>query len=435
MIPRAQRPPKPLRWALRPFQEFAQREASAGILLFLATVAALVWANSPAAESYTALLETKISIGIGERALSKAILLWINDGLMAVFFFLVGLEIKRELVVGELSSPGQTALPIAGAIGGMLGPAAIYLAWNAGTPGARGWAVPMATDIAFALGVLVLLGPRVPLALKVFVTALAIVDDLASVAVIALFYTGSIGWVSLSVAASLWVVAMGASRAGLWSPWGHFAAGVLVWLATLLSGVHATVAGVMMAFTVPLAPRIDWDEFVSSGGQFLAGADGPADRGQILPASLAELAADARSPLTSLEHALHPWISFVILPLFALANAGVALTGEATRVFGNSASIGVFLGLVVGKPLGIAGFAWMTVKAGVAKLPPSLSWRQILGAGCLAGIGFTMSLFIGNLSFTEASALQAVKVSILAASLFAGTLGALVFVLEGDRRE
>jgi NhaA family Na+:H+ antiporter len=376
---------------LRPFQEFVKLEASSGILLFVCAMAALVWANSPWAAVYDAIWKTPLKLGFGDYALTKPLLLWINDGLMAVFFFLVGMEIKRELLEGELTSPRQAALSIAAALGGMAIPAALYLAVNAGGETAAGWAIPMATDIAFALGVLAVLGSRAPPALKVFVTALAIVDDLAAVAVIALFYTSQIRWLYLGIAALVWIglAAMGRARVR-WAA-AYILAGIALWLLTLLSGVHATIAGVLLALTIPL-----------------------------------------REPalLPRFEHSVHPWVAYLILPVFSLANAGVSLSGDLFEALSRPVAAGVVLGLVAGKPLGVVLSCWLAVRTGIAEFPPGLGWPQLFGAGCLAGIGFTMSLFIGGLAFAEPRHLDSVKLGVLAASLNAGAAGAAVLLLS-----
>jgi len=358
-----------------------------GFLLMAATLAALAWANSPFAASYQALLETKLGVVAGDWRLVKPSLLWINDGLMAIFFFYVGLEIKREVVAGELSSPRKAALSIVAALGGMLVPAALYRWFNDGTPTADGWGVPMATDIAFTLGVLAVLGSRAPAPLKIFVTALAIVDDLAAVVVIAVFYTDKIDATSLALSLGLWLAVLVAGRMGMRALWMFFVPGVAVWLTGLLSGVHATIAGVLMALAIPID------------------ADG--------------------EPLTSLEHALHPWVSFAILPVFALANAGVPLAGGEGSPFSQPATLGIFAGLVVGKPLGIAFFCWIAVRLGLATLPSGVGWRDLVGAGCLCGIGFTMSLFIASLAFDDRN-LSDAKLAILIASAASAGLGAAV---------
>jgi NhaA family Na+:H+ antiporter len=374
-------------------RRFARLEASGGILLFVCALAALLWANSRWSEAYHALWQIGISPGVGQFAISKPLLLWINDGLMAVFFFGVGLEIKRELVVGELASPRQAAFSIAAALGGMAFPAALYSVLNGGAAGARGWGIPMATDIAFALGVLALLGKRAPLPLKVFVTAFAIVDDLAAVLVIAVFYTDQIHWSYLGLAAVVLAALFAAGRAGVRRGAAYVVPGLALWVLVLLSGIHATIAGVLLALCIPLQH----------------GKRSPHDD----------------SLLDRMEHAVHPWVAYLILPVFALANAGVTLSGDFSAAIADRVTLGVILGLVVGKPLGIGLACWLSVRIGLASLPGGVSWRQISAAGFLGGIGFTMSLFIGGLAFSDPSLLNAAKLGILSASLLAGLTGSL----------
>ncbi len=417
---------------LRPFQEFATVSASSGILLLACTVAALAWANSPWSESYAGLWQTKLTAGFGSFALSKPLILWINDGLMAVFFFVVGLEIKREMLVGELSSVKQAALPMAGALGGMIVPALIYTAFNAGGEGARGWGIPMATDIAFALGALALLGDRVPLSLKVYLTALAIVDDIGAVLVIAVFYTSAIWWASLAAGFLLLAIMIGANLAGFRHPLVYILLGIAVWIAFLKSGVHATVAGVLMAMTIPSRSRIDAPEFLEYGRGALNEFERAAESNKELLTNQDQQAAIhllenacelAATPLQRMEHGLHPWVTFFIMPVFALANAGVTLDGRLASLLLTPVSLGVIAGLVLGKQIGITLFSWLAVRAGFAALPEQVTWRQIYGVAWLAGIGFTMSLFIANLAFGDSAFLSEAKLGILAASLIAGVTG------------
>ena len=369
----------------RPLHDFIRSETSGAIILMLCAAIALVWANV-AGESYARTWQYRLSIGVGTLALAKPLLLWINDGLMAIFFLVVGLEIKRELLTGELASVRRAALPVAAAAGGMVVPALLYAAVNAGGPGARGWGIPMATDIAFALGALALLGRRVPASLRVFLTAVAIVDDLGAIAVIAIFYSGTLGWTALATAAAGLAVlaALGALNVQRAAP--YVLMGVVVWVAVLKSGVHATVAGVLVAMLVP--------------------------------------ARGATEPLLErLEHALHPWVAWAIMPVFALANAGVTL---GTGVVAGPISLGVMLGLVVGKQAGITLASWLAVLTGVAALPRGAGWRQIYGVAVLCGIGFTMSLFIATLAFDDPAALAQSKVGILTGSLLCGFAGYLI---------
>ena len=418
----------------RPFQEFSESDVAGGVLLLSATVLALAWANSPWAESYSTLWEHKFSIGFGAFALSKSILHWINEGLMAVFFFVVGLEIKRELLVGELASPRQAALPIAGALGGVLVPALLYSSLNAGGPGAAGWGIPMATDIAFAVGAMALLGNRVPVGLKVFLTALAIVDDIVAVLVIAIFYTGNLSWPSLGVVGGFFAALLAASILGVRNPLPYALLGFCMWIAMLLSGVHATIAGVLAALAVPARPRIDVEKFISRGRRLLDQMEYPDDGQEHILRSESRQAAvmaleDAcekvETPLQRFEHTLLPWVRLIIMPLFALANAGVVL-GISTAAATSPVSLGIVLGLVAGKPIGIFCASWFAVRLGLASLPAKVGWRQILGVGVLGGIGFTMSIFIAGLAFAGQPLLEIAKLGIFAASLVAGGTGFLL---------
>lgn len=367
------------------------KETLPGFLLLFATAVALVWANTPWEALYRSSLAWTLTLGVGDLSISKPLLLWINDGLMAVFFLVVGLEIKAELVDGELSSLRKAALPLAAAFGGVLVPALLYTAFNAGGEGARGWGIPMATDIAFALGVLAVVGSRAPVALKVFLTAVAVVDDLVAVAVIALFYTAEVHLMALGVGAATLLVLVGLNRAGVRSLVPYLLLGSILWIAVLKSGVHATVAGVLLAFVIPATRR------------------------------------DGSSPLVRLEHGLHPWTVYLIVPVFALANAGVRVVGDAGVSFANPVTLGVMVGLMVGKPLGILGMAWVAIRMGWADRPAGVTWGHLTGAGLLAGIGFTMSLFVGQLAFGAGPILEASKVGILAASAVSGTAAWAVF--------
>jgi NhaA family Na+:H+ antiporter len=420
---------------LRPFQEFMRTSASGGVILLLCTVAALVWANSPWASSYTDLWQTRLSIGLGSFVLAKPLLLWINDGLMAIFFFVVGLEIKREILIGELSSVKQAALPIAAAFGGMIVPAAIYFTLNIGTAAEAGWGIPMATDIAFALGILALLGDRVPLALKVFLTALAIVDDIGAVLVIALFYTAEISWMSLATGGVILILLMAANLLRIRHWLVYAVLGAALWLAFLKSGVHATVAGVLVAMTIPARARIDAGEFLYNSRAALeeferAGASGDdvltSDDQQAAVQALEDGCEAVATPLQRLEHALHPWVTFAIMPVFALANAGVTIGGDFSAALTSSLSLGVIAGLVAGKQVGVTLFTWLAVRSGLATMPESMTWRQVYGVSWLAGIGFTMSLFIASLAFGDSPFLSTAKVGILTASLIAGIVGWII---------
>jgi Na+:H+ antiporter, NhaA family len=434
------RPPEaatPMERLVRPFQEFAKLEASGGILLIGCTVAALIWANSPWASSYFHLWHTNLTFGFAGKLLSEPLHFWINDGLMALFFLLVGLEIKREMLVGELASFRKAALPIAAALGGMIVPAGLYVLFNYGGPGASGWGIPMATDIAFALGVLALLGDRVPTSLKVFLAALAIADDIGAVLVIAFFYTEQISWISLGVGGFFFVALIAANRTGARHPLTYVILGVGLWLAFLQSGIHATVAGVLLAITIPARHRIDSRAFLARSERILDQFRRAEEEGETIEGRASENAAlnllardcaRAESPMLRFEHALTPWNKHVIMPVFALANAGVVLGAGAARSLMDPISLGVICGLVLGKPIGIVLFSWLATRSGIAKMLEGVGWRQILGVGMLGGIGFTMSLFIANLAFGDTPALELAKVGILAASVVSGIAGAIVLL-------
>jgi Na+:H+ antiporter, NhaA family len=415
---------------------FAELEASGAILLLISTAIALVWANSPWEKLYRYIWDLPIVVGLGPYTMSESLAHWISDGLMAIFFFFVGLEIKREILVGELSSIRQAAFPIVAALGGASVPALLYTLVNHGTEAQRGWGVPMATDIAFTLGVLALLGSRVPPAMKVFVATLAIVDDMLAVAVIALFYTSSISMRSLVVALLAVAVSYAANRLGVRSALVYAAIGVVIWLAMIRSGVHATIAGILLAFTIPAETYLTPSEFLKRSRPLL-------DRFQHANRSELELltseeqqsvirelecrCAAVQPPLHRIEQAMHPWVSFVIMPLFALANAGVHIEGNLSAI-AQPISLGVFLGLFVGKPLGIMVCAFGSNKAGIADTPAGATWRQIFGASWLCGIGFTMSLFVATLAFETEELLNLAKLGTIVASVAAGLAGSAVLL-------
>ncbi len=431
-------PPEPA-WFV-PLRRFARHELSGAGVLLLATVAGLVWANSPWSASYQAWLHLEVTAGVGPLVLRKSLLHFVNDGLMGLFFFVVGLEIKREVLVGELASARKAALPALAAVGGMVVPALVYLAINPSGPARAGWGVPMATDIAFALGVLAVLGRRVPPGLKVLLTALAIVDDIGAVLVIAVFYTEQIAVGSLLFGLVGVVVALGMSRAGVRSAVAYFLVGTVVWLAFLKSGVHATLAALLMAFTIPARTRVEGRKVVArlrAAADRLERVGVPKGLGlnthpqQDVLDDVADLHEAATAPLQELEHALVPVVTFLVLPLFALANAGVSLGGgEAAGGLGG-AGLGIVLGLVAGKPLGIAGMAVLAVRAKVADLPPGVTGRHLVGVGLLGGIGFTMALFIAGLAFPDPARLASAKVAILLASALAAALALAVLWRTG----
>ena len=408
---------------LTPVQQLIRTESASGVILIAAAVVAFAWANSPVASSYFALLEVELRVGVGGWGLEKPLILWVNDLLMAVFFFLVGLEIKREVLVGELAGWRRAALPIAGALGGMIVPALIYLTCNLGLPTARGWGIPMATDIAFALGVLALLGDRVGLALKVFLLALAIVDDLGAVLVIALFYTENLNVGALLLSLLVWGGALAYGRAGGAKPLGFALIGLVMWYFMLRSGIHATIAGVLMALAVPLRHRLAPQE-LQRELRPLMGQGGGFEQVETVMQHLEDVLAKAHSPLHDIEHSLAPYVAFVVMPVFAFFNAGVMLAGSEAGPI-SAISIGAFLGLLIGKPVGVAGFAWLAVRSGITRVPEGASWAGIIGVGLLAGIGFTMSLFIANLAFGPGAVLDQAKIGVLAASVVSALAGLL----------
>jgi Na+:H+ antiporter, NhaA family len=418
----------PIEVLLSPFVSFARIEAAGGILLMASTIAALLWANSSWAASYYSLWDAHTTIGFGKFALTETRQEWINDGLMAIFFFLVGLEIKREVLIGELSSLRQAAFPLISAIGGAVLPALIYVGVAHDPQGIKGWAIPMATDIAFVLGVLAILGSRVPVTLKIFVTALAIADDLIAVLVIAIFYTERIQMLYLAGGLLVFGLSFGANFLGVRKPIVYAILGIFLWYAMLKSGVHATVAGVLLAFTIPSNTTIDRGSFLeqcrSLLRRFEGAAEGSSEAHSALHAMHKKLEL-VESPLHRIEHALHPWVSFAIMPLFAFSNAGVQILGNVAAAMRHPVSLGVALGLFVGKPLGIWSSAWMSTRFGLASPPAELSWRALFGAAWLSGIGFTMSLFIGTLAFGEGYLLSMSKIGILVASIGAGVCGCL----------
>jgi len=414
------------------FEWFVHSEVTGSILLLACTLIALVWANSPWAGVYDELLHTYIGVSWGDAVFKLSLHHWINDGLMVIFFFVVGLEIKRELVVGQLSSFDKAALPVAAALGGMVVPALLFFALNAGGDTARGWGIPMATDIAFALGVLAIFGKRVPIGLKVFLTALAIADDLGAVAVIALYYTEKIHFGALAVAMVFLAILVPVVRLRVKRRGFVLVLMVIVWLAVFASGVHATVAGILFAMVIPVRPRVSPKQFVSDAEEVLEQLKQRqqdqtcivTDREQLHALEFVHTGAgDALPAGLMLEHGLHPVQVWFILPLFALANAGVSLGGDFGQVLATPLALGVIAGLVVGKPLGITLMSWLAVKSGKGMLPEGVTWAQVAGAGCLAGIGFTMSLFVSDLAFDNQTLITAAKIGILAASLTSGIVG------------
>ena len=387
------------RTPLSAIQEFLRWEAAGGVTLVAAAAIALVAANSPLASLYTALLDTPVAVQIGSFAIAKPLLLWVNDGLMAAFFLLVGLEIKREILEGELADPRRIALPGLAALGGVVLPAVVFVALNPSGPTRAGWAIPMATDIAFALGALALLGTRAPAALKIFLLVLAIIDDVVAILVIALVYTEDLATAPLMLAGLAIVALVALNLAGVTRIAAYALAGTVLWVCVLKSGVHATLAGLVLGLVIPLR-----------------GAEG-ADEG----------------PLHQLEHGLHPWVAFAILPVFAFANSGVTLSGLPPAVWREPLPVGIALGLFLGKQLGVFGASWLGVRLGIGIRPDAATGRQMYGVATLTGIGFTMSLFIGTLAFSDPVYAAEVRLGVLTGSLASATLGYLLLRFAGGR--
>lgn len=433
--------PSKIAGLMRPFEDFFKNQASGGIILLATTIIALVLANSPLSHLYHHFWETKLTIGGATFGLTQSLHHWINDGLMAVFFFVVGLEIKREFLAGELASKRKATLPIAAALGGMIVPAVIFAAMNTGSSDVHGWGIPMATDIAFALGIIALLGSRIPRSLAIFLTALAIVDDLGAVLVIAIFYTGDLSWGALGIGAASFLVLIIGNRLDLQHPNFYALVGLVLWIALLKSGIHASIAGVLIGATIPVRARHQHDEFIDKSELLFERyrqsetIPGPFHNEQRLGTLLAleHVCHDAMSPLQRMEHEMNPWVIYGVMPIFALANAGISLSAaELTAALTHPITIGVGLGLLVGKPLGILLFSWLAVRMRLCDLPSGSRWPDILGVGILAGIGFTMSMFITNLAYLDMTRVANAKVGIFAASILAGVIG---YVLLARRKQ
>lgn len=433
----------PFSFVTNPIHKFFQQEAAGGILLMVSAVIAIIWANSPFADSYFHLWHTHVDLDIGALGIHMHLLHWINDGLMAIFFLLVGLEIKREVLSGELASKKKAALPVAAAIGGMVVPALIYVGLNTGTTTLNGWGVPMATDIAFALGIIILLGKRVPVALKVFLVALAIVDDLGAVLVIAFFYTSKVSLTALGVAGLFLVAMITANKLGVRRLTVYCILGAGLWVAFLKSGIHATLAGVLMAMTIPMSRKISPFAFMETGKNAMYSFMGATSREQKelnhkqehAIHEIEHASKEVTPPSIRLEHALHSWVSFLIMPVFAFANAGVSFAGvDIVASLTSKVTLGIILGLFVGKQLGVFAFSWLAIKSGIAEMPARTTWKQIYGVSMLSGIGFTMSLFIASLAFGEGQVLDLAKLGIFIASLLAG-IGGWFILSSNDNPE
>ena len=415
-----------------------QAEAGSGVVMLVAAIVALVWANSPIADSYFEILDTHLSVSLGSFEFEESILELINDGLMAIFFFVVGIEIKRELVLGEFSDPKTAALPIVAAVGGMAAPAIIYaLVVGSSGQGLEGWAIPMATDIAFSVGVLSLLGRRVPPGVKLFLLALAIADDVGGILVIAVFFTADLSLGHLAAAIAGLVMVRVATRIGIRSHAVYVPLAVLIWFLLLESGVHATLAGVALGLLTPAEPLYPIRELKHRAGGILdAYPDATSTLHERRSADfdsleLADLALESASPLARLEHRLVMWSSYLVVPLFALANAGVRFEGSILDSLSSRVALGVALGLIFGKIIGISGMTWLAVRSGLGRLPPGAGWRHVVGVSATAGIGFTVALFITALAFSDQTLADQAKVGIFAGSIVAGLLGTAILRSKG----
>lgn len=420
-----------MKFIKEPINQFIRLETSSSIILFGATIAALVLANSPLSAEFLGFWKKYISIDLPGLELSKPIYKWINDGLMAIFFFVIGLEIKREILTGELSHIKKASLPLFAAVGGMIIPALLFTALNTGNAGGEGWGIPMAADIAFSLGILTLLGKRVPAGIKVFLMAFAIIDDLGAVLVIAFFYSSNLIWSNIFIGLGIVAVLIVLARLNYYSRYIFFIAGVIVWILFLKSGIHATIAGVLLALTIPLRRKTDTRLFYERGkellDEFLKECNTRESKTVLSKKQLhtidelEELTETTTSPLQHLEHALHGWVSYLIMPVFALANAGVIFnfSGDSNL----SLSLNIAISMIVGNVIGIFSFSWLAIKLNIAELPENVNFKQLAGVSFLGGLGFTMSLFINNLAYTDTILIDSAKMGILFGSFIAGLLG------------
>lgn len=425
---------------LTPFQKFTKIESFSGILLIFATLIALVWANSPFSESYVSLWNSKVGFSFTGFQLYKPLLLWINDLLMAIFFFVIGLEIKREFLAGELNSTKKLVFPLVGALGGMLVPVLFFIFLNQNPETSRGWGIPMATDIAFALAILKMLGDKVPMALKIFLTAFAIIDDMGAVLIIAIFYSGNIQIQMLLFALALLAVLYFLSYKGLYSKFILVLVGAVIWFLFLKSGIHPTIAGLLLAFSVPLRQKINTETFIGSLNHISEKIKNNPEKSKPVLSeiqieeidNLEDWTSKYQSPLQHLEHRLHDWVAYFIIPLFALANAGVVLNTDIP--LDQSLIITIVLCLIVGKSIGITSLIFMAKKLRWIEIPKEITMRHILGVSFIAGVGFTMAIFIGSLAFAEASEyLDSAKIGILIGSLLSGMIG--YFILAGTAKK
>lgn len=423
---------------LNPIKKFFQIEASGGIILLIVTIFSLIWANSPYSGYYFDLWSINISLGIGNFTFDKTLLIWINDGLMTIFFFLVGLEIKRELIIGELSSFKKAILPFVAALGGMLFPALIFFLINKGTDTINGWGIPVATDIAFSLGILSLVQKRVPFSLKVFLTAFAIIDDIGAVLIIAIFYTSEITYIYLAISLLLFFTLVLFNILHIRKPLVYLLPGFLMWIFLYYSGVHPTISGILLALTIPTVARIDYKSFLSSSKKSLDDLENSIIKNNKYITTnelntgvfrLENSCEKVLAPAHRIEHKLHPYVAYFIIPLFAFANAGVRIEGSFWNALLKPVTLGIILGLFFGKQIGISLFSWLSFKFKISALPSRASFKQIYSISCLGGIGFTMSLFIANLAFDNIQILNDAKIGILFGSLISGIAGYITLIL------
>ena len=418
---------------LTPVNKFIHQEFTSGIVLFASVLAAIIWVNSSHSHSYHHTWDTKMAVGFANFTFSQPLHIWINDGLMALFFFVIGLELKREFMAGELSNIKKASLPMMAALGGMLVPAFIYFLFNYNSDSQSGWGIPMATDIAFALALLSLAGNHIPGSVKVFLSALAVADDLGAVLVIAFFYTAQIYLGYLIAAAALLGLLVLGNLLGVRSTFFYLLVGIAVWTCFLFSGVHATIAGVLVAFTIPARTKIKETEYIDQVTKYtkefeeaipLNGPLMTADQ-HIIIEKIKKLSQDAETPLQKIEYAMHPWVAFIIMPLFALSNSGMVIGGDFFTAIINPVSLGVAAGLVFGKLAGVILFTWLMVRMRLSDLPEGANWKHIFGVALLAGVGFTMSLFIAGLAFQQETLIENAKYGILLASVLSGVGGIL----------
>jgi NhaA family Na+:H+ antiporter len=432
----------PIEKIIAPVHRFIHLEYTSGIVLLASVMVAIFWANSSYQESYHHFWEINFSVGFDTFVLNKPLHIWINDGLMAIFFFVIGLELKREFLDGELSTVRKASLPMMAALGGMLVPALIYFLFNKGTAASHGWGIPMATDIAFALALLSMAGKNIPTSLKVFLSALAVADDLGAVMVIAFFYTADVNFIALGVGGLFLVGLIIGNLLGIRNSGFYLILGIGVWIGFLLSGVHATIAGVLVAFTIPAIVKVKEKDYSKCLRELLVSFNNEIPNNSTLTTpeqhliiqQVKQLSLAAETPLQKIEQALHPWVAFLIMPLFALANSGILIGADILTAIINPVSIGVTAGLVLGKFIGIMLFTWLMVKTGLSKLPEQADWKHITGVALLAGIGFTMSLFISGLAFKDPVFVDQAKYGILLASIVAGVLGTIVLKRVGVKR-